>query len=119
MKPQDLMHTLRSIENDNRRFYYALPALQDQGYPNLRRLPVSIRIMLESLLRHCDGKTVKESDVRAIAEWHPTKPQDLDIPFIVSRVILQDFTGVPLVVDLAAMRDAVVNLKRDPSQIGR
>lgn len=117
MQLQDPLKTLRSLQNDNRRFYYSLPALEEQGFPNLKRLPVSIRIMLESLLRHCDGKTVKESDVRALAQWNPAKPQDIDIPFIVSRVILQDFTGVPLVVDLAAMRDAVVNLKRDPSLV--
>ena len=111
------LNTLKSLQNDNKRFYYALPSLESQGFPNLRRLPVSIRIMLESLLRHCDGKVVKESDVRALASWNAKKPQDLDIPFIVSRVILQDFTGVPLVVDLAAMRDAVAAKKLPPQKV--
>lgn len=112
------MHsTLRSLNSDNTYFYYSLVALEQQGFSHLRRLPISIRILLESLLRHCDGKVVKESDIQALASWNAEHPQDFDIPFIVSRVILQDFTGVPLVVDLAAMRDAVAGAKRDPSRV--
>src|SRR5262245_18344728 len=107
------LNTLRSLRDDQRRFYYSLPALQ-QEFPQLHRLPVSIRIMLESLLRHCDGKIVTLEDIRALAAWSAAKPQDVDIPFILWRVILQDFTVLPVVVDLAAMRDAVSNLKGNP-----
>ena len=108
-------NSLRSIRlNGAEAQFYSLPALAEQGFPHLERLPVSIRIMLESLLRNCDGKIIKESDVRNLAEWDYRHLKDVDIPFIVGRVILQDFTGVPLVVDLAAMRDAVAQKGRDP-----
>ena len=99
--------TLRTINKKNQ--YYSLPALEEQGLGKVRRLPVSIRIMLESLLRNCDGHVIKEEDVKRLAQWNPTRPDQGDVPFVVSRVILQDFTGVPLVVDLAAMRDAVAS----------
>lgn len=94
--------------------YYSLPALEAQGIGNIARLPISLRIMLESILRHCDGKLATEDDVRRLANWKAHEANQGDIPFIVSRVLLQDFTGVPLVVDLAAMRDAVVDLGLDP-----
>ena len=110
----DSFHTLRSIKQGK---YFSLPALAEQGFSNIKRLPVSIRIILESLLRNCDGKRVKESDVIQFAKWNPHHPSEGDVPFIVSRVILQDFTGVPLLVDLAAMRDAVEHLKKDPNVI--
>lgn len=99
--------TLRSLNNDNQRFFYSLPALEEQGLGHISRLPISIRIMLESLLRNCDGKRCKEDDVLTLAKWNAKHPIDREIPFVVSRVILQDFTGVPLLVDLGAMRDAV------------
>lgn len=101
--------TLKSLRGDKTHFYYSLPALEEKGIGKVRRLPVSIRIMLESLLRNCDGKRVKEEDVVKLANWNPKAPEDVDVPFVVSRVILQDFTGVPLLVDLAAMRDAVAD----------
>jgi len=110
-------NALKSLKNDNKRFYYSLPALEEQENCGIHRLPVSIRIMLESLLRNCDGKRIKEEDVRQLARWNPKKPQDLDLPFVVSRVILQDFTGVPLLVDLAAMRDAVAQREGDPKVV--
>jgi len=97
--------------------YYSLPALEEQKIGPISRLPVSIRIMLEALLRNCDGKRVREEDVTRLAKWNPSKPYPGDVPFIVSRVILQDFTGVPLLVDLAAMRDAVAKKKLDPELI--
>ena len=87
--------------------YYSLPALSAQGFSKISRMPVSIRIMLESLLRNCDGIRVKEDDVKRLAAWDPANLSTKEVPFVVSRVILQDFTGVPLLVDLAAMRDAV------------
>lgn len=95
-------------------YYYSLPALEKAGFNNIRRLPVSLRIILESLLRHCDGKLVQEEDIRQLCQWNAQKPAPKEIPFIVSRVILQDFTGVPLLVDLAAMRDAAAKCQADP-----
>ena len=98
--------------------YYSLPALGEHpGMGNISRLPVSIRIVLESVLRNCDGKKVVEADVKELANWSATDKSSKEIPFVVSRVVLQDFTGVPLLVDLAAMRDAVQALGKDPSVI--
>jgi len=114
MSPPDPFKTLKSIKQGK---YYSLPALAEQNLPSIRRLPISIRIILESLLRNCDGKRVEEKDVIQLAKWNAKHPQGGDVPFIVSRVILQDFTGVPLLVDLAAMRDAVASLGKNPSAI--
>lgn len=97
--------------------YYSLPALEEQGIGKISRLPISIRIMLESLVRNCDDRLVTEEDVRRLAHWSPQKNPDVDVPFVVARVILQDFTGVPLLVDLAAMRDAVAAKGKSPSLI--
>ncbi|MBI2742823.1 MAG: aconitate hydratase [Chlamydiales bacterium] len=99
-------NALRSLKSDKQAHYYALSALEEQGLGKISRLPVSIRVMLESLLRNCDEKLVRKEDVESLAKWSPTKKQSGGVPFIVARVLLQDFTGVPLVVDLAAMRDA-------------
>ncbi|MGB7977966.1 MAG: aconitate hydratase [Chlamydiales bacterium] len=88
--------------------YYSLPDLLGSH----SRLPVSIRIILESLMRNCDGKRVREEDVKRLAQYNAHKPDPSDVPFCVARVILQDFTGVPLLVDLAAMRDAVSDPKK-------
>jgi aconitate hydratase len=99
--------TLKSLNDDHKRFYYSVPSLEAKVGKGVGRLPVSIRIMLESLLRNCDGKRVREEDVLRLAKWDGKKLDEGDVPFVVSRVILQDFTGVPLLVDLAAMRDAV------------
>jgi len=96
--------------------YYSLPALAQAGLP-VDRLPVSIRIVLESLLRNCDGQRVTESAVKALASWKPNAARKEEIPFVVARIVLQDFTGVPLLVDLAAMRAAVERLGKDPKII--
>ncbi|HKJ91090.1 MAG TPA: aconitate hydratase AcnA [Oceanipulchritudo sp.] len=96
---------------------YSLPALEEQGLGKISRLPVSIRIVLESVLRNCDGQRVSEEDVRALAAYDAACPGTDEIPFVVSRIVLQDFTGVPLLVDLAAMRDAVVEVGGDPAVI--
>ena len=102
----------------NGKQYYSLPALEKEaGLSGVSRLPVSIRIVLESVLRNCDGKRIVKEDVEALAKWSPGEPSQKEIPFVVSRVVLQDFTGVPLLVDLAAMRDAVAALGEDPSMI--
>src|ERR1700761_3844212 len=96
---------------------YSLPALEEQGVGPISRLPISIRIVLESVLRNCDGKKVAEQDVKTLANWNAKKPEQVEIPFVVARVVLQDFTGVPLLVDLAAMRSTVSRLGRDPKMI--
>ncbi|MBI3902683.1 MAG: aconitate hydratase [Nitrosomonadales bacterium] len=96
---------------------YSLPALEAAGVSKVSRLPVSIRIVLESVLRNCDGRKVTEQHVRQLANWHPNAPRVDEIPFVVARVVLQDFTGVPLLVDLAAMRDAAAAQGKDPKII--
>jgi len=97
---------------------YRLDTLEKQGLaPNLSRLPVSIRILLENLLRNCDGFLVTEADVKNLAQWNAAKPAELDVPFKPARVVLQDFTGVPVLVDIAAMRGAVKRLGGDPKKI--
>ena len=96
---------------------HSLPALEQAGLGRVSRLPVSIRIVLESVLRNCDGVKVGEAHVRQLAAWQPNAPRTAEIPFIVARVVLQDFTGVPLLADLAAMRSAAERLGRDPGAI--
>src|SRR5580658_1797177 len=91
---------------------YSLPALEKVG--PISKLPVSIRIVLESILRNCDGKKVTEENVRELANWKPTEARTAEIPFVVARIVLQDFTGVPLLVDLAAMRSAAAKLGKNP-----
>jgi len=95
---------------------YSLPALAKQ-FPNVSRLPVSLRIVLESVLRNCDGKGITAEHVAELANWKPNAHRTQEIPFVVSRVVLQDFTGVPLLVDLAAMRSVAVKLGKDPKRI--
>ena len=96
---------------------YSLPALEEAGLAPISRLPVSVRIVLESVLRNCDGQRVTEADVRALAAWNAADVGTGEVPFVVSRIVLQDFTGVPLLVDLAAMRSAVARLGQDPEMI--
>src|ERR1700752_4401625 len=112
--------TLREFDAGNGRegWLYSLPALEEQGIGKISRLPVSIRIVLESVLRNCDGKKVRRKDVETLAQWNAKKPANEEIPFVVARIVLQDFTGVPLVVDLAAMRSAVKRVGGDPKIIG-
>jgi len=97
--------------------YYSLPALEKAGLGKISRLPVSIRIVLESVLRNCDGKKVTEAHVRELAAWNPTAARTDEIPFVVARVVLQDFTGVPLLCDLAAMRNVTNDLGKNPKMI--
>ncbi len=94
--------------------FISLPALEERGLGPISRLPVSLRIVLEALARNVDGHRVTEDDVRALARWEPRAERTREIPFVVARVLLQDFTGVPLLVDLAAMRAAVARLGKDP-----
>ncbi len=111
---KDTLGTLKPLKAKDC-YYYSLKALEETSKINMSRLPVSIRIMLESLLRNCDGIRVKEADVLRLANWSAKARGE--VPFIVSRVLLQDFTGVPLIVDLAAMRDATQALGMDPTVI--
>ena len=96
--------------------FYSLPELS-KVYPNVNRLPVSLRIVLESVLRNCDGKKVTAEHVAQLANWQPNAPRVDEIPFVVARVVLQDFTGVPLLADLAAMRNVAADLGKEPKRI--
>ena len=111
--------TLRSFDAGNgvSANLYSLPALEEQGVGPVSKLPVSIRIVLESVLRNCDGKKVQARDVETLANWSAKAPAEEEIPFVVARIVLQDFTGVPLLVDLAAMRSAVKSLGGNPAII--
>jgi len=115
----DEFRTLKKFDAGKGRegFLHSLPALEEQGIGKISGLPVSIRIVLESVLRNCDGKKVRRKDVETLANWNAKKPANEEIPFVVARIVLQDFTGVPLVVDLAAMRSAVKRLGGDPKII--
>ncbi len=97
--------------------FYSLPALQKALGNKIDRLPVSIRIVLESVLRNCDGKKVTEAHVRQLANWKPNAARTDEIPFVVARVVLQDFTGVPLLADLAAMRGVASKMGKNPKNI--
>ena len=118
----DLPNPLNSLKTFNSglegtSYFYSLPSLEENGIGPVSKLPVSIRVVLESVLRNCDGKRVAEADVHALANWNAKNPANVEIPFVLSRIVLQDFTGVPLLVDLAAMRTAVEKLGCDPSII--
>src|SRR5688500_7576515 len=110
-------HTLQTFTaNGASHQFYSLPALEQSGF-KVSRLPVSIRLVLESLLRNCDGKRVSDAAIRELASWGAKAPRTEEIPFVVARIVLQDFTGVPLLVDLAAMRAAVARMGKDPKII--
>ena len=117
--PHSLFGTLQSFDLGNGRQgqFYSLPALEAAGIGPISRLPVSIRLVLESVLRNCDGLKVQEKNVRELANWKPNEARTAEIPFVVARIVLQDFTGVPLLVDLAAMRSAVAKLGKNPKII--
>ena len=119
MPANDPFKTLRTFEPSKGAVasYFSLPALEEQGVGCISRLPFSIRVVLESVLRNCDGRKVDERDVRALASWNAKMPAPEEIPFVVARIVLQDFTGVPLLVDLAAMRSAVARLGGKPGII--
>src|SRR2546425_2724425 len=97
--------------------FYSLPALEKAGMGKISRLPVSIRIVLESVLRNCDGRKINEEHVLQLAGWSPNAPRTEEIPFVVARVVLQDFTGVPLLCDLAAMRGVAQRMGKNPKVI--
>ena len=117
--PENLFNTSQTFDlgNGEQGRFYSLPALERAGLGKISRLPVSIRLVLESVLRNCDGRKIAERNVRELAAWQPKAERTEEIPFVVARIVLQDFTGVPLLVDLAAMRSAVARLGRDPKMI--
>ena len=118
-QPHNLFESLKdfNLGNGSTGKYYSLPALEAAGIGPVSRLPVSIRLVLESVLRNCDGQRVTEDSVRALANWQAKADRTAEVPFVVARIVLQDFTGVPLLVDLAAMRSAVSRLSKDPKII--
>src|SRR5262245_31262606 len=103
-----------TISENRTGHFYSLPELERQGIGPISRLPVSVRIVLESVLRNYDGKRITENNVRRLANWGPNDSRTEEIPFIVARILLQDFTGVPLLVDLAAMRSAAARMNQSP-----
>src|SRR5437762_8495193 len=117
--PHNLLNTPQSFAPNAGKTgqFYSLPQLEKEGVAPVSKLPVSIRIVLESVLRNFDGTKITEDDVRAIANWKPNAERSEEIPFTVARVLLQDFTGVPLLVDLAAMRAAAVRMDKEPGLI--
>ena len=117
--PHNLHNSLREFKTAAGKSgkFYSLPALEQAGVAKISRLPVSIRIVLEAVLRNCDGKKVTESHVKQLANWGPTAQRVDEIPFVVARVVLQDFTGVPLLADLAAMRNVAHDMGKNPKLI--
>src|SRR5476649_1622737 len=109
---RNTLNTLKdfNISDSKKGKLYSLPALEKSLGINVSRLPVSIRIVLESVLRNCDGKKVTEEHIKQLASWAPTAERTDEIPFVVARVVLQDFTGVPLLADLAAMRNVAAKM---------
>ncbi len=123
MSPSTAAHNLFNtrktfnLTNGKTGMLYSLPALEAAGLGRISRLPVSIRIVLEAVLRNCDGKKVTEQHVRQLANWKPNAARTEEIPFVVARIVLQDFTGVPLLADLAAMRSVAHNMGKNPKLI--
>lgn len=114
----DSLGTRRTLEVGNKSYdYYSIDAAQDAGIGNVGRLPYSLKVVLENLLRREDGRTVKVEDIKAIGAWLDNQRSDHEIAYLPARILLQDFTGVPAVVDLAAMRDAMVTMGGDPEKI--
>jgi aconitate hydratase len=114
----DTLRAKRTLTVDGKNyFYYSLPALSEAGYAKVARLPFSLKVLLENLLRYEDGRTVSAEDVKFLADWQPAGGEDREIAYRPARVLMQDFTGVPAVVDLAAMRDAMVAMGGDPDKI--
>src|ERR1044071_1319665 len=118
-QPHNLFDSLQSFDlgDGTRGLFYSLPALEKAGIARGSRLTVAIRLVLESVFRNCDDRKVTEANVRSLANWSPKAARTEEIPFVVARIVLQDFTGVPLLVDLAAMRSAVARMGRDPKII--
>ena len=118
MSTVDTFGTRKALAVGHRSVHlYSLAALQDAGYPEIARLPYSLKVLLENLLRHEDGRFVKSSDIEALARWDVKGALQKEVSFAPARVLLQDFTGVPAVVDLAAMRDGIARLGGNPNRV--
>jgi aconitate hydratase len=118
MASLDSFKCLRPLKVGSKTYaYYSLPEAEKNGLKGIARLPFSLKVLLENMLRHEDGRTVTREDILAVAQWLKTKTSDREIAFRPARVLMQDFTGVPAVVDLAAMRDAMKMLGGDPKKI--
>ncbi|HEU0229846.1 MAG TPA: aconitate hydratase AcnA [Burkholderiaceae bacterium] len=116
--PHNTFNTLKSFKIGGKSAnFHSLPELGRTLGVDVARLPVSLRIVLESVLRNCDGQKVTETHVRQLANWKPRAKRSEEIPFVVSRVVLQDFTGVPLLADIAAMRSVAARMGKDPKRI--
>ncbi|AKQ56838.1 aconitate hydratase AcnA [Bordetella hinzii] len=116
--PHNTFDTLKTFKIGKKTCqYYSLPALGKSLGIDVSRLPVSIRIVLESVLRNCDGQKVTEEHIRQLANWQPNAKREEEIPFVVARVVLQDFTGVPLLADIAAMRSVAEKMGKSPKSI--
>ena len=103
--------------NSGRLHFYRLQTLEDEGLAAVSKLPFSLKVLLESVLRRCDGRLIAAADVTNLAKWRPTDPGTSEVPFMPARVLLQDFTGVPAVVDLAALRSAMQRAGGDPNRV--
>jgi aconitate hydratase len=116
---RNTLNTLKEfkISDSKKGKFYSLPALEKKLGINISRLPVSIRIVLESVLRNCDGKKVTEDHIRELANWKPNGARTEEIPFVVARIVLQDFTGIPLLADLAAMRGVAKRMNKSPKNV--
>jgi aconitate hydratase len=115
---QDTLKARRTLEAGGKSYdYYSLSAVSDAGYGDISRLPFSLKVLMENLLRYEDGRSVTVADIEQAAKWVETQKSELEIAYRPARILLQDFTGVPAVVDLAAMRDAMVTLGGDPQKI--
>src|ERR1700694_5293008 len=118
MTSLDSFRCARTLKVGSRTYaYYSLPAAEKNGLKGISRLPFSMKVLLENLLRYEDGRSVTKEDIQAVAQWLKTKSSEREIAFRPARVLMQDFTGVPAVVDLAAMRDAMTLLGGDPKKI--
>jgi aconitate hydratase len=116
----DSFKCLRPLKVGSKTYaYFSLPAAEKSGLKGISRLPFSLKVLLENLLRNEDGRSVIKEDIQAVAQWLKNRTSDREIAFRPARVLMQDFTGVPAVVDLAAMRDAMEHLGGDPKKINR
>src|SRR6476620_5569821 len=117
--PRNNLNTLKDfpLSGSKKGQLYSLPTLGKKLGIDVSRLPVSLRIVLESVLRNCDGKKVTEEHVKQLANWKPNADRTDEIPFVVARIVLQDFTGVPLLADLAAMRNVANKMGLNPKNI--
>ena len=117
-KKKDLLGARDTFDTGSGNAYiYRLDRMVDRGFSGIDRFPFSIKVLLEALLREADGKAVTEADVERLANYDPSGPEQAEIPFMPARVLLQDFTGVPAVVDLAAMRSSMARLGGDPQMV--